>query len=98
MASAPWSWLTPLGDIGLQARAHLSLGRVYYDMGNYARAVESLERNVVTLQGDLLYERFGSNNIVAAASRAWLSSWGVDSVQHGGPRHGRGGAPDRRDR
>ena len=63
----------PLGDIGLQARAHLSLGRVYYDMGDYARAVESLERNVVTLQGDLLYERFGSNNIVAAASRAWLS-------------------------
>src|SRR5262249_17886924 len=25
------------------------------------------------LQGELLYERFGSNNIVAAASRAWLS-------------------------
>jgi tetratricopeptide (TPR) repeat protein len=42
-------------------------------MGNYARAVESLERNVMTLQGDLLYERFSSNNIVAAASRAWLS-------------------------
>ena len=63
----------PLGHVGLQARVHFSLGRVYYDVGDYARAVESLERNVVTLQGDLLYERFGSNNIVAAASRAWLS-------------------------
>ena len=51
-----------LGDVGLQARAHLSLGRIYYDAGDYPRAVESLGRNVATLQGDLLYERFGSNN------------------------------------
>jgi tetratricopeptide (TPR) repeat protein len=35
--------------------------------------VESLERNVRTLQGDLLSERFGSMNTVAAASRSWLS-------------------------
>ena len=62
-----------LGHVGLQARAHLILGRAYYDTGDYPRAVESLERNVVTLQGDLLYERFGANNIVAASSRAWLS-------------------------
>jgi tetratricopeptide (TPR) repeat protein len=64
---------TTLGDVGLQARAHLSLGRVYYDTGDYARAVESLERNVMTFQGDLRYEHFGSNNSVAAVSRAWLS-------------------------
>ncbi len=62
-----------LGHVGLQARAHLILGRAYYDAGDYPRAVESLERNVATLQGDLLYERFGSNGIVAAISRAWLS-------------------------
>ena len=37
-----------------------------------ARAVESLERNVAALQGDLRAERFGSNGIVAAASRTWL--------------------------
>ena len=49
-----------LGHVGLQARAHLSLGRAYYDTGDYPRAVESLERNVATLQGDLRYERFGS--------------------------------------
>ena len=63
---------TTLGHVGLQARGHFNLGRVYYDMGDYPRAIESLEQNVVTLQGDLLYERFGSQNIVAATSRAWL--------------------------
>jgi tetratricopeptide (TPR) repeat protein len=61
-----------LGHVGLQAWAHLNLGRTYYDMGDYARAVEHLERNVTTLQGELLAERFGANNL-AAASRAWLS-------------------------
>ena len=72
-ASVPWPWPTTLGHVGLQARAHLNLGRAYYDTGDYPRAVESLGRNVATLQGDLLYERFGSNGIVAATSRAWLS-------------------------
>jgi tetratricopeptide (TPR) repeat protein len=62
-----------LGHVGLQAWAHLSLGHVYYDMGDYARAVEHLARNVATLQGELLSERFGSNGSVAATSRAWLS-------------------------
>jgi tetratricopeptide (TPR) repeat protein len=62
-----------LGHVGLQAQAHLSLGRSYYDTGDYPRAVESFERNVATLQGDLLYEGLGSNNNVAASSRAWLS-------------------------
>jgi class 3 adenylate cyclase/tetratricopeptide (TPR) repeat protein len=61
------------GHIGLQTRTHLILGQTYYDAGDYRRAVEHLEWNVATLQGDLLYERFGSNYSVAAASRAWLS-------------------------
>jgi class 3 adenylate cyclase/tetratricopeptide (TPR) repeat protein len=64
---------TTLGHVGLQARAHLSLGRAYYDAGDYPRAVESLERNMAILQGDLLYERFGLNGIVAVLSRVWLS-------------------------
>jgi tetratricopeptide (TPR) repeat protein len=62
-----------LGNAGLQALAHFSLGRAYYDVGDYAQAVASLEQNVATLQGDLLYERFGTNSNVAVASRAWLS-------------------------
>jgi tetratricopeptide (TPR) repeat protein len=64
---------TTLGDVGLQAWAHLTLGRAYYDVGDYPRAIESLGRNVATLQGELLYERFGTNGSVAAGSRAWLS-------------------------
>jgi class 3 adenylate cyclase/tetratricopeptide (TPR) repeat protein len=62
-----------LGHVGLQALAHLSLGWGYYDAGDYPQAIESLERNVAILQGDLLYEHFGANNIVVATSRSWLS-------------------------
>jgi class 3 adenylate cyclase/tetratricopeptide (TPR) repeat protein len=61
-----------LGHASLQALASLRLGQVYYSAGDYPRAVESLERNVATLQGDLLSKRFGSINTVAAASRTWL--------------------------
>ena len=88
-----------LGHVGLQARAHLQLGLVYYDTGDYPRAVESLERNVATLQGDLLSERFGANGSVAASSRAWLSLCHAElRCVHGGARPGRRRAPDRRDR
>src|SRR5262249_50427164 len=62
-----------LGHVGLQARAHLSLGLAYYDAGDYARAVESLGRNVAMLQGELRYERFGTLGSVAAISQAYLS-------------------------
>jgi class 3 adenylate cyclase/DNA-binding winged helix-turn-helix (wHTH) protein/tetratricopeptide (TPR) repeat protein len=62
-----------LGHGGLQAWAHLSLGQVYYDIGDYPRAVASLQRNVTTPQGELHYERFGAIGSVSATSRAWLS-------------------------
>ena len=62
-----------LGHIGLQARAHLSLGQVYGDIGDYAHAIASLEWNVANLQGELRSARFGANGIVAAISRTYLS-------------------------
>jgi tetratricopeptide (TPR) repeat protein len=62
-----------LGDVSLQAQASLRLGQVYFFAGDYPRAVESLERNVRTPQGDRPYERLGSINTVAASSRSWLS-------------------------
>ena len=62
-----------LGHIGLQARAHLSLGQVYGDSGDYAHAIASLEWNVANLQGELRSARFGANGIVAATSRTYLS-------------------------
>jgi tetratricopeptide (TPR) repeat protein len=64
---------TALGHVGLQAWAHLSLGQIYYDMGDYPQAVESLQRNMATHQGELRYERFGAIGSVSATSRAWLS-------------------------
>jgi class 3 adenylate cyclase/tetratricopeptide (TPR) repeat protein len=62
-----------LGHVGLQARTHQSMGRLYYDAGDYPRAVESFGWNIATLQGELLYERFGTSGSVAASSRAGLS-------------------------
>jgi tetratricopeptide (TPR) repeat protein len=62
-----------LGDVGLQACAHLCLSYAYYDAGDYARAIEHLEWNVATLKGDLLTARFGHPSSVAAFSRGWLS-------------------------
>jgi tetratricopeptide (TPR) repeat protein len=42
-------------------------------MGDYPRAVESLQQNVATHQGEMRYERFGAIGSVSATSRAWLS-------------------------
>jgi tetratricopeptide (TPR) repeat protein len=62
-----------IGHGGLQAWAHLSLGQVYYDIGDYPLAVANLQRNVTTPQGELHDERFGAIGSVSATSRAWLS-------------------------
>jgi class 3 adenylate cyclase/tetratricopeptide (TPR) repeat protein len=62
-----------LGHSGLQAWAHLSLGQVYYDIGDYPQAVASLQQNMAPPQGELHYERFGAIGSVSATSRAWLS-------------------------
>jgi tetratricopeptide (TPR) repeat protein len=73
---------TALGHIGLQTRVHFRLGQAYYDAGDYPRAAESFERNVATLQGDLLSERFGTRASIAA----------VDSRAHLGRCHAERGA------
>jgi tetratricopeptide (TPR) repeat protein len=63
-----------LGHVGLQARTHLSLSYAYYDAGDYPQAVESLEWNVATRQGDILSERFGAlATTIATSSQARLS-------------------------
>jgi class 3 adenylate cyclase/tetratricopeptide (TPR) repeat protein len=63
---------TTLEHVSFQARVWLSLGQVYYDTGDYPRAIETLEWNVTTLQGALLYERFDATSTIAATSRARL--------------------------
>jgi tetratricopeptide (TPR) repeat protein len=63
---------TTLEHVSFQARVRLSLGQVYYETGDYPRAIESLEYNVATLQGELLYARFDATSTIAATSRARL--------------------------
>jgi class 3 adenylate cyclase/tetratricopeptide (TPR) repeat protein len=64
---------TTLGHVGRQTRAQVILGLADYDAGDYARAIEHLERKVATLQGDPRDEHSGAAGSAAAYSRAWLS-------------------------
>jgi class 3 adenylate cyclase/tetratricopeptide (TPR) repeat protein len=64
---------TTLGDIGLQVRANYYVGSVYYDLGDYRRAIDCLGWNVGSLDGDLIAERFGMTGLPAVLSRAYLS-------------------------
>ena len=61
-----------LEDFALQVKAHQHLGRVYLAKGDYRQAVDFLQRNVASLQGELLQERFGALNPLAVQSRSWL--------------------------
>jgi tetratricopeptide (TPR) repeat protein len=48
------------------------LGVAYHVLGDYRRAMGLLRRNVESLAGDLLRERFGMTALPAVVSRAWL--------------------------
>ena len=52
--------------------AHLYLGQAYYSFGDYPRAIDVLRWNVESLQGELLYERFGLPGLLSVYSRSWL--------------------------
>jgi tetratricopeptide (TPR) repeat protein len=64
---------TTLGDVGLQVRANYYAGSVYYDLGDYRRAIDCLGWNVASLDGDLLRESFSMTGLPAVLSRAYLS-------------------------
>ena len=66
------SLATALGDVGLQVLATHSQGQVYLERGDYPRCRASFERNVTTLQGDLLYERFGIGSMPVIQGRLFL--------------------------
>jgi class 3 adenylate cyclase/tetratricopeptide (TPR) repeat protein len=61
-----------LGDFALQIMAHHFLGRAYHFLGDHGRAMEFLRRNVESLAGELLRERFGMTGPPAVVGRAWL--------------------------
>jgi class 3 adenylate cyclase/tetratricopeptide (TPR) repeat protein len=62
-----------LGDRPIEVVATLVLGQTHVARGEFSAAATLLERNVVALEGDLRYERFGTPSITSATSGAWLA-------------------------
>ena len=61
-----------LGDFHLQVVATHFLGTTCSALGEYRRAVDYFNRNVASLTGELLRERFGMTGLPAVMSRTWL--------------------------
>jgi tetratricopeptide (TPR) repeat protein len=62
-----------LGDAALQVVTHIFLGRTYYGLGDYPRAIVLLRQNMASLDGVLLHERFGLPGLPAVLSRGLLA-------------------------
>jgi class 3 adenylate cyclase/DNA-binding winged helix-turn-helix (wHTH) protein/tetratricopeptide (TPR) repeat protein len=62
---------TALEDVTLQAQANHILGNTYWHLGDYRRAMGFLRRNVVSLEGEQLRERFGMYGLPSV--RSWTS-------------------------
>jgi predicted ATPase len=61
-----------LGDFAIQVQAHYFLGQAFYYLGRYPQAMEVVRRNVASLGGELLRERFGLTSLASVASRVVL--------------------------
>src|SRR5262249_25369423 len=60
------------GDFALQVIVNLHLGQVYLSLGDYPRARECFQRNIESVEGDLVHERFGEAGLLSVLSRVWL--------------------------
>ncbi|HSD50572.1 MAG TPA: adenylate cyclase, partial [Candidatus Methylomirabilis sp.] len=60
-----------LGDFPLRIDVSFHLGLSYNSVGDYRRALECLNRNVASLQGELIRERFGLAGLPSVFSRSW---------------------------
>jgi tetratricopeptide (TPR) repeat protein len=61
-------------DVGLEVQARAVLGRCWFSLGDYARAVAELSKNIALLEGKLEGERFGSNLLRSVEAR-WILVW-----------------------
>jgi class 3 adenylate cyclase/tetratricopeptide (TPR) repeat protein len=61
-----------LGDFTLEIVTNRYLAQSYHVVGNYRRAMDIMRQNVVFLEGELAYERFGTPVLVSVVSRTWL--------------------------
>jgi class 3 adenylate cyclase/tetratricopeptide (TPR) repeat protein len=65
---------TALGDFALEVMATFFVGTVYRALGDYRRAVDCFRRNIASLTGDLIHERFGMTGLPAVMARTWMVS------------------------
>jgi class 3 adenylate cyclase/tetratricopeptide (TPR) repeat protein len=85
---------TSLGDFPLQVMANIFLGTAYHALGDYRRAADCFRRNVASLTGELIHERFGMTGLPSVMSRTWLvwcladlgafdegAAWGGEAVR-----------------
>src|SRR5215510_1736274 len=61
-----------MGEVALQVEAHFHLGRLYYVLGDYGRAIAVIRKNVEALQGALQREHFGLPGPALVLSYDWL--------------------------
>jgi tetratricopeptide (TPR) repeat protein len=61
-----------LGEVALQVHAAYYLELAYHLLGDLHQAVEALGRNVTSLEGELVQERFGLPYLPSVFSRTWL--------------------------
>jgi class 3 adenylate cyclase/tetratricopeptide (TPR) repeat protein len=85
---------TALGDFPLEVMATFFVGSAYHGLGDYRRAVDCFRRNVASIKGELIYERFGMTGLPAVMSRTWSvfcladlgafdegTAWGEEAVR-----------------
>jgi len=63
---------TDLGDLALQVLANQFLGHAYHGVGDNRKAIPLLRRNLESLRGDLIRERFGSAALPSVFSRTFM--------------------------
>jgi class 3 adenylate cyclase/tetratricopeptide (TPR) repeat protein len=65
---AMFGWNFAVGVI-----TNLRLGQAHHSLGQYARAMETLRKNVELVSGDLLYDPCSMAGLPSVFSRAWLA-------------------------
>ena len=65
---------TALGDFALEVMATFFVGTAYRALGDYRRAVDCFRRNVASLKGELVHERFGMTGLPSVMSQTMLVS------------------------
>src|SRR5207249_5224309 len=66
--------LRALPSFPTRRSSDLYVGLAYHALGDYRRAVDFFSRNVASLTGELIRERFGMTGLPSVMARTWLVS------------------------